>query len=181
MRLRRRAVALALAAVLVGASAACGGGGKSNGAGGGSGRRAEVNTKAPLFTTRDLNGNKVALKDFRGNLVVLNFWASWCIPCRKEFPLLAEADKLDRVAVLGVVFNDTESNAKKFMAENGGTWPGLKDDGSIAKAYRVGPGIPATIVIGSGGLVLVRHIGELRSLADIRPGPTTTTTTTAES
>ena len=172
MTLRRRACALAAGLAL--ATAACNGGGGDGTSG--SGRRAEVNTEAPLFTTRDLNGKKVTLKDFRGNLVVLNFWASWCVPCRKEFPLLAEADKVDRVVVLGVVFNDSVANAKKFMAEHGGTWPGLKDDGSIAKAYRVGPGIPATIVIGPGGLVLVRHIGELRSVADLKPGPVTSTT-----
>ncbi len=171
MTLRRRACALVLGLAL--ATAACNGDGGD--ASSGSGRRAEVNTEAPLFTTRDLSGKKVTLKDFRGSLVVLNFWASWCVPCRKEFPLLAEADKVDRVVVLGVVFNDSVANAKKFMAEHEGTWPGLKDDGSIAKAYRVGPGIPATVVIGPGGLVLVRHIGELRSVADLKPGPASST------
>lgn len=159
MTLRRRACALA--AVFVG-FAACGGGGGS------STRRAEVGTDAPLFSTFDLNGKKVALVDFRGSRVVLNFWASWCLPCRKEFPLLAQADATDDVVVLGVVFNDSDANARKFMDEHDGSWPGLKDDGRIAKAYRVGPGIPATIVIGPEGKVTVRHIGELRSLADIK-------------
>ena len=169
MTWRRRASALALS-LLFAVSAACGGGDGS------SSRRAEVGTDAPLFSTVDLTGKKVSLADFSGSLVVLNFWASWCVPCRKEFPLLAEADKIDRIVVLGVVFNDSESNARKFMNENGGTWPGLKDDGRIAKAYRVGPGIPATIVINPFGMVVVRHIGELRSLADLKPGPITTTT-----
>lgn len=159
-----------LAGVLLGA---CGSGG------GTTGQRAAVNTRAPLFATFDLFGKPVKLADFRGNLVVLNFWASWCGPCRREFPLLAEADALDRVVVLGVVYNDSVANAKKFMAGNGGTWPGLKDDGRIAKAYRVGPGIPATIVISPSGLVVVRHIGELRSVAELKPGAVVTATTAA--
>jgi cytochrome c biogenesis protein CcmG/thiol:disulfide interchange protein DsbE len=174
MTRRRRVRALAVALALA-ATAGCNNGGDGSS---GAGRRAEVNTEAPLFTTHDLDGKKVTLKDFRGNLVVLNFWASWCTPCRKEFPLLAEADARDRVVVLGVVFNDTVAKAKQFMTEHGGTWPGLKDDGSIAKAYRVGPGIPATIVIGPGGLVLLRHIGELRSVADLKPGPAASASTT---
>jgi len=171
----RRRRAAAVACVLALALGAC----TSGGGGGSSSHGAAVNTEAPLFTTFDLDGKKVSLKDFRGNLVVLNFWASWCVPCRKEFPLLAQADALDRVVVLGVVFNDSVSKAKAFMSAHGGTWPGLKDDGRIAKAYRVGPGIPATIVIGPGGLVLVRHIGELRSVADLKPGPNASTSTTS--
>ncbi|MEY2398746.1 MAG: hypothetical protein QOJ00_1920 [Actinomycetota bacterium] len=172
MTLPRRAAALACVLALCATACTSGGSGSSS-------RGAAVNTEAPLFTTFDLSGKKVALKDFRGNLVVLNFWASWCVPCRKEFPLLAQADALDRVVVLGVVFNDSPAKARAFMAAHAGTWPGLKDDGRIAKAYRVGPGIPATIVISPGGLVLVRHIGELRSVADLKPGPIVDTTSTS--
>jgi thiol-disulfide isomerase/thioredoxin len=94
----------------------------------------------------------------------LNFWASWCIPCRREFPLLARVDARENVAVLGVVYNDTEAHARQFMDEHGGTWPGLVDDGQIARAYRVGPGIPATIVINPDGKIRRRNLGEIRSI-----------------
>jgi thiol-disulfide isomerase/thioredoxin len=129
--------------------------------------RADVGETAPLFATRDLAGERVRLRDFRGQTVVLNFWASWCIPCRKEFPLLAQVDERQNVAVLGVIYNDADDNARRFMAEHGGTWPGLKDDGKIARAYRVGPGIPATIVIGPTGKVTKRILGELRSIKSL--------------
>ena len=70
--------------------------------------------------------------------------------------------------MLGVVYKDSVDNARRLHGRShGGTWPGLKDDGRIARAYRVGPGIPATIVIDATGMVAKRHIGELRSTSDI--------------
>lgn len=131
-------------------------------------RSAEVGETAPTFSTRDLSGQRIRLVSYRGETVVLNFWASWCVPCRKEFPLLAALDKREGVVVLGVVFNDSVDNARDFMEANGGTWPGLRDDGGIARAYEIGPGIPATIVIGPDGKVRQRHIGELRSVEDLQ-------------
>ena len=128
---------------------------------------AVVGCRAPTFTTTDLDGKPVRLVAYRGQSVVVNFWASWCVPCRKEFPLLAELDARDDVAVLGVVFNDTPGNARKFMTELDASWPGLNDDGSIAKAYRVGPGIPASIVVDSAGVVTKRHIGEFSSVDEL--------------
>jgi thiol-disulfide isomerase/thioredoxin len=133
--------------------------------------RAAVGKVAPSFKTHDLDGTPIALTDYRGNIVFLNFWASWCVPCRREFPLLAQFANRPGVVVLGVVYNDTTANARKFVADHGGTWPALKDDGQIAKAYRVGPGIPATIVIGPGGVVLKRKFGEIRALHELLPNP----------
>jgi cytochrome c biogenesis protein CcmG/thiol:disulfide interchange protein DsbE len=120
---------------------------------------------APLFTTTDLDGHPIALQDYRGVPVVLNFWASWCVPCRTEFPVL----KALRVAhpdvvVLGVVFQDGEGSARDFLRSEGATWPGLRDpSGQIASAYRVGqkPGIPVSILVDAGGRVRARHLGPL--------------------
>jgi thiol-disulfide isomerase/thioredoxin len=145
-----------VAAALLLALAACNGGSSSH---------AEVGDVAPGFTTRDLDGHAVALRDYRGQTVVLNFWASWCIPCRHEFPLLARIDERPDVAVLGVIYNDPDlSHPRAFMRQHGGTWPGLVDDGQIARAYRVGPGIPATIVINPDGKIRRRNLGEIRSI-----------------
>jgi thiol-disulfide isomerase/thioredoxin len=130
--------------------------------------RAEVGEIAPLFASRDLAGERVRLREFRGQTVVLNFWASWCIPCRKEFPLLAQVDARENVTVLGVIYQDSDDNARRFMAEHGGTWPGLRDDGKVARAYRIGPGIPATIVIGPDGKITKRILGELRTVKDLQ-------------
>jgi peroxiredoxin len=132
---------------------------------GNSASHADVGDTAPGFATRDLDGNAVALRDYRGQTVVLNFWASWCIPCRHEFPLLARIDARPNVVVLGVVYNDTQAHARKFMTDHEGTWPGLVDDGQIARAYRVGPGIPATIVINPDGKIRRRNLGEVRSIS----------------
>jgi len=158
---RCRGLAIAGALVLASTAAACGGSGSA------SEHASDVGDVAPTFSTFDLAGKAVRLADFRGQTVVLNFWASWCVPCRKEFPLLAQVDARPKVAVLGVVYKDTDANARAFMASHNGTWPGLKDDGRIAKAYRVGPGIPATIVISPTGRVTLRHLGELRSITDL--------------
>jgi len=123
-----------------------------------------VSRRAPTFETFDLLGEPVRLVDYRGKVVVLNFWASWCVPCRKEFPLLKQVHGGD-VAVLGVVYQDSKRAAAAFMRQQGATWPGLIDPkGQIAKAYGVGakPGIPVTFAINARGAQVQRHIGELR-------------------
>ena len=119
---------------------------------------------APAFETVDLEGRPVRLADYRGRPVLLNFWASWCVPCRKEFPLFTTIDQQE-VAVLGVVFKDTKEAAAAFMREQGASWPALEDEGSrIADAYDVGfrPGLPVTVLIDRDGGLVDRHVGELR-------------------
>ena len=131
---------------------------------GSSSSQADVGDTAPGFTTRDLSGHTVRLSSYRGQTVVLNFWASWCVPCRHEFPLLAQIDARPNTVVLGVVYNDSTSHARTFMTDHDGTWPGLVDDGQIARAYRVGPGIPATIVINPDCKIRRRNLGEIRTI-----------------
>ncbi|HUP68798.1 MAG TPA: TlpA disulfide reductase family protein [Acidimicrobiales bacterium] len=119
---------------------------------------------APTFETFDLTGERVRLIHYRGKVVMLNFWASWCVPCRKEFPLLKQVHGED-VVVLGVVYQDSKRAAAAFMRDQGATWPGLIDpDGEIADAYGVAakPGLPVTIAIDKRGVLVKRHIGELR-------------------
>lgn len=129
-----------------------------------SGDQAPVAGAAPAFATVDLQGRPVRLSDYRDQAVLLNFWASWCVPCRREFPLL-KAVHGRRVTVLGVVFQDTPESAAAFMKEQGATWPGLRDPGGrIAAAYDVAlkPGIPVTVAVGPAGNLAARHVGELR-------------------
>ncbi len=120
---------------------------------------------APTFETFDLQGEPVRLADYQGRPVLINFWASWCVPCRREFPLLKEAEAAGQVDILGVVFQDTREAAADFMADQGATWPGLVDpDGDIAEAYGVvlGRGLPVTAAVTPDGHLAARHIGELR-------------------
>ena len=153
---RRRVILVALAVVVVASAAVL--------AFRPSGDQPTVTGAAPAFSTVDLTGRAVRLADYRGRAVLLNFWASWCVPCRKEFPLLKGVEGKG-VEVLGVVFQDTADAAAAFMKEQQATWPGLQDPGGrIAHDYDVGfrPGLPVTVLVDRQGRVAERHVGELR-------------------
>ena len=120
------------------------------------GRPPMLDKPAPELALTDLTGRTVRLADYRGQPVLLYFWASWCIPCRTEFGLLADAQKAhsqQNLQVLGVVYKDTAEPAREFMAAHGGTWPALLDpDGAVARAYAV-PGAPTTYYLDRAGIV----------------------------
>jgi cytochrome c biogenesis protein CcmG/thiol:disulfide interchange protein DsbE len=121
-----------------------------------------VGRPAPAFALQTLDGGRLSLADLRGSPVVLNFWASWCIPCRDEAPLLtaAAADYAARgLRVVGVVYQDSAESARDFMGRYGQTYPGLLDpDGRTAIDYGVF-GIPETFFIDASGIVRSRQVG----------------------
>jgi len=120
---------------------------------------AEPGDVAPDFSAAGLDGGSVRLAEFRGQPVILNFWASWCNPCRREFPLLRDVHESDGVVVVGVVINDIPSDAAAFVDEFGATWPqALDDDGKIARAYGV-RAPPQTLFIGPDGVIRDRMYG----------------------
>jgi cytochrome c biogenesis protein CcmG/thiol:disulfide interchange protein DsbE len=125
--------------------------------------------RAPDFRLTGLDGGTVDLTAYRGRPVVVNFWASWCRPCVKEFPLLAAASaahRADGLAVIGVLASsDAPDRARRFARGNGGTWPVGVDRGSgpvgqTAVAYGVA-GLPETYFVRRDGSVAVRQLGEL--------------------
>lgn len=123
-----------------------------------------VGRPAPAFDLQTLDVGRVSLAELRGSPVVLNFWASWCAPCREEAPLLTAADDTYRsqgLRILGVVYQDSADNARAFMARYGQTYPGLLDpDGRTAIDYGVF-GIPETFFINRSGVVRSRQVGVL--------------------
>ena len=102
--------------------------------------------------------------------IVLNFWASWCIPCRDEIPLLAayERDAARRAVVLGVLYRDEAGPAAAAAAELGATWSTLLDpDGTIAGQVPVNAA-PLTLLLDASGVVLDYRVGPFASLEEIR-------------
>jgi cytochrome c biogenesis protein CcmG/thiol:disulfide interchange protein DsbE len=122
-----------------------------------------VGRSAPDFSLQTLNGTgAVQLSRFSGQVVVINFWASWCTECRVEHPALMAAWDRYRdqgVVVLGIAFGDRTTDSKAYLAELGGDWPQLADPGErTALAYGV-YGVPETFVIGPDGRVAYKRVG----------------------
>jgi cytochrome c biogenesis protein CcmG/thiol:disulfide interchange protein DsbE len=121
---------------------------------------------APQFTLNTLDGRPVALEDMKGKPTLINFWASWCPPCREEFPLLKERlDELgpkDGLVMLGVLYKDQPELAQAFLDDFGAAWPTIDDpEGRIAKDYRV-VAPPQTYFIDAEGVLRGIQIGEVR-------------------
>ena len=110
--------------------------------------------QAPDFGLTLFNGESLRLSDLRGKVVVLNFWGSWCPPCRKEMPAFQriwEEYQDKDVVFLGVAVSDRETTARAFAKKVGVTYPlGLDRTGAITVAYRV-LSFPTTFVIGRQG------------------------------
>ena len=102
-----------------------------------------------------LTGKRVSLADFAGKPVVLNFWASWCTPCREELPALARfAEAHPEAAVVGVNFQDTQAGAKRLHADVGWTFPSIADpDGDIGARLGI-QGMPTTFFLNADHQVI---------------------------
>ena len=125
-----------------------------------------VGRPAPPFTLPLFDGTVLGLEGLRGRVVFVNFWASWCVPCRDEAPALEAASRTYRtrdVVFVGINIQDKEADARAFLDELGITYANGIDHGSkIAVDYGV-YGIPETFIVDRAGRISYKHIGAMTS------------------
>ncbi len=118
-----------------------------------------VGKAAAEFSRETLKGDTVRLADLGNQPLVINFWASWCIPCQEEHPLLIDFERRyhGRVRLVGVLYEDTRSNGIRWFQERGGDWTNLLDPrGKLAIEYGV-RGVPETFFITRDRCILHHH------------------------
>jgi len=115
------------------------------------------------FKFKDLDGKEVPLASFKGKVVLLNFWATWCGPCKAEIPGFVElqAKYKDKLTVIGLSVDDPADKARAFATEYKINYPILLGDGDEKVQDAYGPiwGIPASFIISKDGRVCRRHLG----------------------
>ena len=130
-----------------------------------------------IYNTQDLVGKKISeveINLFQSNetfntkvltnneFTILNFWASWCAPCRKEHPNLVRLSKIKNLKLIGINFKDEKDNARNFLRENGNPFDILGEDKNGKNSVNFGVyGIPETILIDSELKILKKYIGPL--------------------
>lgn len=138
-----------------------------------------IGREVPQFTLAPLDGLETDGKqvpgfadtDLKGDGVTLvNVWASWCVPCREEHPLLAELAKDDRFRLYGINYKDAEENARRFLGHYGNPFDavGVDRNGRVGIDWGV-YGVPETFVVDTNGRIAFKHIGPLTqaSIAEI--------------
>lgn len=124
----------------------------------------KVDAPAPLFTGFTAAGDTVNIADYQGKVVILDFWASWCVPCRKEFPFLIELynDYQEKgLEIIAVNIDTKQKNMDKFLnkPKNKATFPIIWDaDSKIPPIYEL-KAMPTTIFIDRKGVIRFRHSG----------------------
>jgi thiol-disulfide isomerase/thioredoxin len=131
----------------------------------------------PPFLARDINGDVVSTAEWHGKVVLLNFWATWCPPCREEIPELIDLETRykDRFLVIGISMDDPEDvgRVKRFSEKEGVNYPIVMASREILTEYGGVPALPTSFVVNTDGKIVQKHVGlyptfvyetELRSL-----------------
>ncbi len=114
-----------------------------------------IDQAAPAIVGETLDGKKISLTDYKGKVVLVNFWATWCGPCKMEIPTLVALQKkyaAQGFEILGLVSNDELKKAVEFASHNEMTWPQLKATPEVSVNYGV-RAIPASFIINRKGEV----------------------------
>ena len=127
---------------------------------------ARMNTEAgrklaPDFTLEDSASQPVRLSEFRGQVVLLNFWATWCIPCQTEIPWFVEFQQTNRdLVVLGVSLDEEGWTAvRPYMREKGVNYRVMLGNDEVVGRYEGLPSLPTTLIIDKSGRIAVMHVG----------------------
>lgn len=131
--------------------------------GGGSAARAvDEGTRAPEIGLRDLDGNPVRMADLRNKVVIVDFWASWCAPCREELPVLERLYnryKDQGLVIVGVNIDNDESNMRRFLQRTPLSFPVVFDgEHQVAERYSP-PRMPSSYIIDKRGMIRHVHAG----------------------
>jgi peroxiredoxin len=124
----------------------------------------KVGDVAPDFTRADISGKQVQLSKYQGQLVLLNFWASWCAPCREEMPTFSTWQRqlgARGLQVIGISMDDDAGEVKKFLAAYPVTYPIVMGDASFAGQFGGVLGLPLSYLIDARGRVVARYQGEV--------------------
>lgn len=131
----------------------------------------DVNSKAPDFSAKDMDGNTVRLSNLKGKVVLIDFWASWCVPCKKSMPHLIElynAFKDTSFTVIGVNVDTQLDKVKEFEEELNTDipFPVIFDkDSKLPPLYKV-EGMPTTVVVNKDGIIKYKEVGYTNALKE---------------
>lgn len=122
----------------------------------------EVGTRAPAFDVASSGAKNVRLADLKGRVVYVDFWASWCAPCKQSFPWMNEMQSKygpRGLSVVGVTVDRKREDAEKFLTATPAAFTvGFDTTGKVAEAYRP-KGMPTSFLIGADGVVRAVHVG----------------------
>jgi len=117
---------------------------------------------APAFSLMDLNGRKLALADYKGKVVLLDFWATWCGPCRIEIPAFVKLQERYRdqgLVVIGISMDDDLEPVREFYRDFRMNYAVAMGDQKITQLYGGIFGLPTTFLIGRDGRIYAKHLG----------------------
>jgi thiol-disulfide isomerase/thioredoxin len=122
-----------------------------------------VGDVAPAFARDDLSGKPVDLPSLRGKLVLLNFWATWCAPCREEMPAFSQWQRRYRaqgLRVVGISMDDDAASVRAFLAKRPVAYPVVMGDAALGERFGGVLGLPLSYLVDAQGRVVARYQGE---------------------